>query len=247
MFEGSTTDRTDVYREYPTPRELTGSVACTWVHQPAVDSMQLIIPDACVDLIWLAGNELVIAGPDTGPREAFLPGGRRSSGIRLRPGAAGAFLGMPASEIRDVQVAAEDMWGDVARRLADVLATADAQQQQAVLCEALELLAPIPDPLVLAAASSLALPGSRVAAVADELGVSERQLHRRTVTAIGYGPKTLARVLRLRRLMALPSSSLAGRALAAGYSNQAHMTDEVRRLTGRSPVRFLEDHTFVAA
>ena len=51
----------------------------------------------------------------------------------------------------------------------------------------------------------------------------------------------LARVARLRRLVAGTDESLAWRALGAGYASQAHMTDEVRRLTGLTPVRFLEE------
>jgi methylphosphotriester-DNA--protein-cysteine methyltransferase len=63
---------------------------------------------------------------------------------------------------------------------------------------------------------------------------------------VGYGPKTLARVIRLRRLVGLPGP-LADRAAAAGYASQAHMSDEVRRLTGLSAVRFLEDARLTAA
>jgi methylphosphotriester-DNA--protein-cysteine methyltransferase len=67
------------------------------------------------------------------------------------------------------------------------------------------------------------------------------------VAALGYGPKVLARVARLRRLVALSDASLASRALRAGYASQAHMSDEVRRLTGTTPVRFLEDAVLTAA
>jgi AraC-like DNA-binding protein len=94
---------------------------------------------------------------------------------------------------------------------------------------------------------------ARVAAVAAELGVSARQLQRRVVDAVGYGPKMLARVLRFRRLQALaappgdpgsaPEPPLVDLALDAGYADQAHMTAEVTRLAGLSPVRFLKDRT----
>jgi methylphosphotriester-DNA--protein-cysteine methyltransferase len=40
---------------------------------------------------------------------------------------------------------------------------------------------------------------------------------------------------------------LATKAFAAGYASQAHMSDEVRRLTGTTPVRFLEDAAVTAA
>jgi AraC-like DNA-binding protein len=92
-----------------------------------------------------------------------------------------------------------------------------------------------------------------VARVADELGLSARQLQRRVADAVGYGPKVLARILRFRRLQALaarrarhgenPPVTLVELALDAGYADQAHMTAEVTRLAGLSPVRFLKDRT----
>jgi AraC-like DNA-binding protein len=106
---------------------------------------------------------------------------------------------------------------------------------------------PAPDPLVGAAVTALDRPQARVAAVAAELGVSARQLQRRVADAVGYGPKMLARVLRFRRLQSLPPSPLVELALAAGYADQAHMTAEVTKLAGVSPVRFLKDRTPTAA
>jgi uncharacterized protein DUF6597 len=97
-----------MYREHPPPRGLQPVVACLWENEPDQDLAQRVIPDGCVDLIWADGLE--IAGADTGPREVALAGGRRSSGIRMRPGAAGALLGAPASEVRDSQVAAALLW-----------------------------------------------------------------------------------------------------------------------------------------
>ena len=97
----------------------------------------------------------------------------------------------------------------------------------------------------MAAALRLARPGAQVAAVAGDLAISERQLHRRTVAAVGYAPKVLARVLRLQRLTRATAPTLAEQALVAGYASQAHMSDEVRVLTGLAAsqylVRFVED------
>ena len=211
------------------------------------DHTQRIVPDGCIDLIWEAGRELVIAGPDTGARTVALPAGTLSSGVRLRPGAAGAFLGMPASELRDRHVAAALVWGEQAARLEAAVAEADPRGRLRLLLAAVARRGVAPDPLVVAAAQRLGAHTARVAGVAAELGVSERQLHRRTVTAVGYGPKLLARVARLRRLVAVADESLAARAFAAGYASQAHMGDEVRRLTGLTPVRFLEDARLTAA
>ncbi|OHV22878.1 AraC family transcriptional regulator [Parafrankia soli] len=235
------------YREYQPPAGLRPVAACTWEHESDEDHTQLVVPDGCMDLIWLSERELVIVGADTGPRGVSLPGHARSSGIRLRCSAAGAVVGVPASELRDRQVDAASVWGEQAVGLQQALPVAAPARRLELLADAVGRRDAQPDVLVSAAARGLALPGARVAGVAAELGVSERQLHRRTLAAVGYGPKMLARVARLRRLVGLRDDSLSSRALRAGYASQAHMNDEVRRLTGSTPVRFLKDAALSAA
>jgi len=201
-------------------------VACTWERTTVEGHQQRVVPDACVDLIW-SGERLTIAGPDTAARVVSLGPGASVFGARLRPGAAGAVLGLPASELRDSSPDAADVLG---RGVAEALRGVRA-----------------PDPLVGAAVAALGRPRARVGAVAAELGVSARQLQRRLSDAVGYGPKMLARVLRFRRLQRLPPAPLVELALDAGYADQAHMTAEVTSLAGISPVRFLKDWTPTAA
>ncbi|HTC59470.1 MAG TPA: helix-turn-helix domain-containing protein [Solirubrobacteraceae bacterium] len=220
-------------------------VACTWEQATTTQHEQQIVPDACVDLIW-TGRALTIAGPDTRPRSVTLESGSRVVGARLRPGAAGALLGLPASELRDVSPDAAEVLGrDVVAALLEELA--GGSDPHALLLRAVELRAAELDPLVCAAVVALARPSARVAPVADELGISARQLHRRVSDAVGYGPKMLQRVLRFRRLQALPPAPLVELALDAGYADQAHMTAEVTQLAGVSPVRFLKDRRPTAA
>lgn len=235
------------YREHRPRIDLEPIVACVWEHAPARPFTQRIIPDGCVDIVWLADRELIIAGPDTGPRSVDLPPDAQSTGVRLRPGAGGAIFRIPVSELRDQDVPAELVWGERALELAEALASSPPAGRAALLEGAVAAAATVPDLLVRAAAHRLAARGTRVAGLAAELGVSERQLRRRMLQSVGYGPKMLARVARLRRLIAGTDPTLAGRALDAGYASQAHMTDEVRRLTGTTPVRFLEDATLTAA
>lgn len=236
------------YREYAGPAGLEPVVACLWTNDAVVDRPQRVIPDGCVDLVWL-GDRLVVAGPDTGP-VLWEPLGLPTCGIRLRPGAAGPVLGMPASEVRDQTIPADLLWPEAAA-LPESLASADSGGQLRLLAKAVLQRRAKPDPIVVAAGRRLAEPEARVAVVAADLGVSERHLNRRMTAAVGYGPKVLARVVRLRRLIALSEcgpadASLADRAHAVGYASQAHMSDEVRRLTGLTPVRFLEDAALTA-
>ena len=235
--------------------------SCTWEQRTQAAREQRVVPDACVDLIW-SGGRLTIAGPDTRARLVALAPGTRIVGVRLRPGVAGAVLGLPAGELRDATPDAADVLGrDRAEALLDALvraagagndvrpgAASARDDPHAILLAAIESRgAAGPDPLVRAAVAALGRPHARVAAVATELGLSARQLQRRVTDAVGYGPKTLARILRFRRLQALPAGPLVELALEAGYADQAHMTSEVTHLAGIAPVRFLKDRTPTAA
>lgn len=232
------------YREYRPPAGLEPVVACVWEDDALVAGTRRVVPDGCVDLVWL-GDRLLVVGADTEP-VVWETVGAPASGIRLRPGAAGAVLGVPADEVRDRRVPLSLLWPEVVDR-SDNLEAAEPSARLRLLTEAVLHRKAEPDPLIGAAVRRLALPGARVSTVAHDLGVSERHLNRRITTAVGYGPKFLARVARLRRLIAVRGDTLADRAYAAGYAGQAHMTDEVRRLTGLTPVRFLEDATLTAA
>jgi AraC-like DNA-binding protein len=220
-------------------------VACTWEQATTTQHEQHIVPDACVDLIWTRGR-LIVAGPDTRPRTVTLTPASRLVGARLRPGTAGAILGLPASELCDMSADAAEVLGhDVAAALLEELAA--AADPHALMLRAVALRGAELDPLVRAAVVALARPRARVAPVAAELGVSARQLQRRVRDAVGYGPKMLQRVLRFRRLQSLPPAPLIELSLDAGYADQAHMTAEVTQLAGVSPVRFLKDRTPTAA
>jgi AraC-like DNA-binding protein len=229
------------YREHAPPPPLASLLACTWERTVDGPHLQHVVPDGCVDLIWVAGRGLHVAGPDTAPHEQFLTAGAHAYGVRLRPGAAGAVLGLNAAALRDGRAAIAAVWGDGGRRLEDQLGR--GADPRSVLLGAVAARHAQPDPLVTAAARALEHPAARVADLARELAISERQLRRRCEAAVGYGPKTLARILRFQRLLRLaaPGRALAELALSAGYADQAHMTAEVTRLAGRSPVRFLKD------
>jgi AraC-like DNA-binding protein len=233
------------YREQAPSGEVYSLVACRWIRQAeeqeASDSV-LVLPDGCVDLIWREG-ELVLAGLDRTARPSPVTAGERILGLRLRPGVAGAVLGMPASEVLDVHVRLEELLGREASELAERLGESEADEEAfGVLERAIgSRIAEAPDPLVLAATRRLGFPGSRVDQLAESLGISDRQLRRRFHQAVGYGPKTLDRVLRFRRLVtqagavATGESDLARVAADLGYADQAHMTRDCLRLSGMTP------------
>jgi AraC-like DNA-binding protein len=215
-----------VYRELPQTHR---HVACIWLRDPEPTARtRRIVPDACADVVW-TGAQLVVAGPATGPKMASVPAGAAAFGVRFRVGAAGAALGLPASELLDLTVPLEDVWG------ADAAAVEDAAASEGPRGLARAVTARIaaePDAAV------------RAAARGTPVGVGERQLRRRFADAIGYGPRTLERVLRFQRFLALAQTGvapLARLAIEAGYADQAHLTRECTRLAGLPPAALLAD------
>ena len=99
-----------------------------------------------------------------------------------------------------------------------------------------------PDPAVVAAAGALAR-GSRVAEVADRLGLLTRTLRRRFTARIGLSPKRFGRVQRLQRLVRGLDGQFrvdwAATAARHGYCDQAHLADEFQELAGVTPAGYL--------
>jgi transcriptional regulator GlxA family with amidase domain len=171
-------------------------------------------------------------------------------GVRLRPGAAPGVLGPAVSELSEHDTPLADIWAAEAVTLSAQVSEAPAidaklAAAQTALARRLADAGP-PEPSMAAATRWLARnPAGRIEDLARFLDMGGRRLHRRFVGAVGYGPKTYQRVLRLQRVMALAGggqrpAGLAMLALDAGYADQAHMSRELRALTGRSPRGLLE-------
>jgi AraC-like DNA-binding protein len=229
-----------MYRELAVAPELAGVVEAAWVREapPGPAQPHRIVPDGCTDLIW-ADGELMVAGPDTRAHLSVPAAGTAFAAVRFAPGAGPAVLGVPGHELRDGRVPLAALWpaGSV-RRLAERVAEAPDRLAvlQAAVAERLREAGP-PDPVVAVVAHRV---GGGVAATAEAVGLSERQLHRRCLAAFGYGPKTLARILRFRRAVALAraGTGLAEVAFRTGYADQPHLAREVRALSG-VPLRAL--------
>jgi AraC-like DNA-binding protein len=219
--------------------QLEGAVL--WSHRSAHDGSGRVLPDGCTDLLWW-GGALVVAGPDTRAHLFERQAGVRVTGLRFAPGTGPLVFGVPAHELRDQRVPLSALWPERAVRVLEEQAASRTDPGHALEGIALERLkeAPAARPLAPAVVELLAQ-GRGVREVARAAGLSERQLHRRCRDAFGYGPKVLARVLRLQRALgtARRAVPLAQAALEAGYADQAHLTREVRALAGVPPAELL--------
>jgi len=228
----------DVREQLPA-RTLGRHVSCVWVQEVAPGSEPFThrkAPTGSAELVCELGEAPRIVGPRTGLDAQRLQPGTTLVGIRLQPAAAASLLGMPASELCDLDVDAAEILGS---ELAEAAGT--TEEALAVLGRAVTGL---PEPDAVAAEAVRRIAASRAAdvrALADELFISERQLRRRCEAAVGLTPKTLHRIFRYQRFLALawrlerPSEQLAGLAVEAGYADQSHLTREAVRLQGRSP------------
>jgi AraC-like DNA-binding protein len=203
------------------------------------DTDILVLPDACSDLIWEQGKGVYVAGPDTGPNPATTRAGTAMFGVRFRPAAGGPVLGLPLSELRDQRVDLVDLLPAVARRLPATLDPRMAATR--VLDLAGRLVADSePDRAVAHAACLLNDPRIQAEDVAKKLALSSRQFRRRCHDTVGYGPKTLQRILKFRQFVARIDArgenlDLAATAADVGYADQAHLTRECARLAGLTP------------
>lgn len=195
-----------------------------------------IVPDACSDVIWhRTTGELFTAGPDTRAHLTEMAPGELV-GVRFHTGRSPAGLGVAADAVRDERVALGELWApDRVRRLADELAatTSTGDAQRLLTAAVLDGVRAEPDPAV-PELLRLARRGDRVGAMADAIGLTERQLHRRCLAAFGYGAKILQRVLRFDRAVQLArdGTGFADVAYRVGYADQAHLSREVRALAG---------------
>ncbi|WP_345155934.1 helix-turn-helix domain-containing protein [Micromonospora maritima] len=236
-----------MYRERGEER-IRGAVR--WVSVSGGAGVTRVLPDGCMDLLWSSRAGLLVAGPDRTAHVSRSVPGERWIGLRLPPGMGPAVFGVPGDELRDRRVPLADLWGRPAGELAERVGAATegsgwTRAGALVLAEATRArlrAAGGPDPLGARVAARLAA-GATVAATAAEVGLGARALHRRSLALFGYGPKTLARILRMRRALDLAHAGapLAEVAARTGYADQAHLTRDVREFAGMPPTRLLAE------
>lgn len=250
-----------MYREMAPPPSLQPLVACFWTSRAdaplAGVHRHRVLPDNCSDFIFDLGD--VDPGSARAQRSrSYWVGTMRTAmvvehtgridmlGVRFRPGVAAAVMGIPAHELTDKIVALDA----VARCVADIvdrLGEATVGGRGPIIAHAvsewLGRTGRVPDARVGRAGARIGATGGRIRIdeLAEEVGLSTRQLERAFRREVGISPKEAARVARLQRAAQFIGTcevSLSTAALRAGYHDQSHMTREFRRLAGVTPARY---------
>ncbi|MCO5966833.1 helix-turn-helix domain-containing protein [Actinoallomurus soli] len=186
-----------LYREFA-PEEPHAFVRCWWeqsVGERVDGYVQRVLPDACADVIVSADGSAIVVGPATEHVLPRLRGGQRLRGLRIRTAAIGTVLGLPASELRDLQVP-----------LGEVFPAAEAGRITDAVWHGRPWPAAVDRPAdrrAEYAVGRLLRTGARVADVAGEVGLSERHVRRLILARTGLEPRTLRRVARLQRFLTL--------------------------------------------
>ena len=232
----------DVYEVVPPAPPLRPFVENLWVHHvPAAAGDVRLLPDGRMNLVWTSSSGVMVSGPQSRWFDRPVSAPTVAFGVRFWPGTAPTLLRVPARELVDGRALLEDvdrkLAGRIDRRLRDVDYDDEAfDVLNEELVRRLDLSRRV-DPAVSEAVALLGHNHLGVADVADRVYVSERQLQRRFADHVGYGPKTLQRILRLQRVIDRlgEGAGFAQAAASAGYSDQSHLFRESRRLAGLTP------------
>ena len=242
------------YQEFDPSPGLGAVVEKYWILEGTGSAeWECILPDGRAELIFHYGApfarrsanarvdvqpEAMFVGQITAPA-CLQPRGRVGvAAIRLRPAATGAF-GPAAGELTDKFESLDPLapTGSVIDQLA--AAAHDRKRIDVLERYVAGAVTAAPRPEVAFAVDCLVRRGGALSikTLATMTGVARRQLERRFQTDVGLSPKAFARLLRVNRAgrLALTGRSLADIAAACGYVDQAHMSNDFRRLLRQSP------------
>lgn len=217
-------------------------------HGPAPS---LLLPTGGVDLLFVNSTTGIQSLPPfmihgyvaealAPPRGTHVSG----IGIRFRPGGFTALTGIPQHEVTGGLFNFSEMIQRGLRlRLQRIASTqwqacgSSPAAMERVVEEMASKAAIVPSWLRGLCSAAPGRAASGVEHLAQQAGISTRQLERLCPTYFGIGPKRLIRVLRLRRCLRRKAEgySWVNAALEAGYADQSHLSREARSILGSSP------------
>lgn len=200
-----------------------------------------------------------VAGLRSGPVDIIHDGTQRGVQLELTPRGARALLGMPAAALAEGVWSLDEVVGSRAGELIGRLAGASGPAERSGVLDAVLSGWAVEDdgfPVAVGAfwrRLSATAGSASVTSIADEMGLGRRYLGQLVRAELGLTPKTAARILRFGRagrlLRSGRAASLAETAVTCGYFDQAHLTNDWKKLAGCTPgewiseeLPFLQDH-----
>ncbi len=248
------------YREIPPVAPLSRVVECFWTLEGEAagpSSPERILPDGCVELILNFGaafEQHCVDGPRLQPRN-FLVGQMTGPimisptarvellGIRFHPGGTLPFLRFPLHEMTDQIVELGSLSGRLERDLMQVTSESFLLSERVKAVETLltrYLTNDKRDSWLIALAERIVDSRGLVSVdqLANDAGVSSRQLERRFLREVGVGPKLLGRIIRFQQVFRAVehcNSAWAEVAIECGYYDQAHLIRDFNQFAQQTP------------
>lgn len=258
------------YQEtHPRP-PLDRFIECFWTLENEIPSEastpERILPDGCAEIILNFANPFrqyhntalselqprqFLVGQITGPISISPTGLVELIGIRFHPGGTGPFFSFPMDQVTNRVVNLDDTDGFFNNGW---LTSLDDLSSLSMRVKALEsvLLNHIQrvnsDMLTLKLARRIVESNGMILVdeLANDSGMSSRQLERRFMRDVGMGPKMLSRILRFQqvfRAVEQNDPNWASIAAECGYYDQAHLIRDCRAFSSQTPAALFSSHS----
>lgn len=259
------------YREHKVAPVLARHIECVWLlessKEPIAALPQRLLPDGCVELILNFGDlfcehreagqsslqpERFVVGQMTRPVLVSPTGRVQILGIRFAPGGTLPFFPCPPDKLTNTITPLADVAAAIDRELSGQIYDAHEWPEKIRLIETtlIRLLRAKENSgaSLQGAISRIIRAGGQTSVdlLANDLGISGRQLERRFLNEVGLGPKLLCRILRFQQVFRAVESADANWARIAadcGYYDQAHLIRDFRQFAEQTPALLFDQFT----
>jgi AraC-like DNA-binding protein len=256
-----------LYKTQPPPAHLEPFVDCVWLlaapRGGGDPEPEIVLPDGKTELIVHFGDAFLKLEGDTYQRQArVLMSGQLTERIMLKPTgeigvvsirfkAAGAarFFDVPYERLVDRVVDFAEFEPAFSVAIHDRIARCESHDERlaamiAVLEERL-MQESVEDIFIRQACQHIVRSQGDYSAqeLVKLIGYSERQLERKFKKQVGIPPKTLSRIVRFQKFLAMTKEAntltLARAAAACGYYDQSHFIKDFTKFSGVSPMKYM--------
>lgn len=239
------------YEEYHI-KELEEYCMCFWTMKSKQNLDKVIsnhiLPDACIDIVINFVNNMICFARFSKETENFRLSEKIDyMGVRLKPGTFYSFFHIEANKIMDNRIPFSEIEKEF--NLIEIVSFKDTQKRIEFLKQYLlkKIIVNLPSKEYIEIANELyENPKEQsVMNIAEKFGLNKRQLFRIFKKNYGVYPKVSLNILRLHLCLTLlleKNIELVDIAIQCGFYDQSHFIKEIKRYTGISPLKLLEQY-----